>query len=780
MKIYSKKRNCLIIMLMAVILICVAFAVTDNTKSVNAAEVTTNWANYKATGYNGGDGSVATPFLIATPQQLAYFASVVNGGDDCIGKYFKLVANINLEAHIWNPIGYVLSSPATEKPFKGNFNGDNWVVSNILTSNLNYQGLFGYIENATISNVIVHGDIKGYDYVGGVAGRAKATTFANCINMAQVKATGYAGGIVGEVNTSSVISNCVNSGDINASSYTGGIAGSIYGASNVNSCYNNASVSGESNTGGIAGYLYKSNINNCYNTGIIEGKLSNVGGIIGYVYDASSIIACYNIGNIEGVNRVGGISGKVESASVNNCYSAGIVNGAKNSDYIGGVIGESINHSVANCYYNNIATTGRTAIGKVSDETTVKGLTFTQMTGSGALANMVFNPSNAWLATVNTVIDGKEIYYYPQLKAFSDSINPKFKNDSPDSVTVTKIAKPTAITGLYYNGEEQLGVDYDSDYIIVSSGTDTGKNINTYICVLKLKPGCMWTDDTFTDVTVIFNITKGRGEGTVSMGDWAYGQAHKSPSFEITKGDYLVASVKYYYKLSTATEWTELTTYPTVAGAYNIKAVFAETNYYGELVLQGTFNITTIQLTNQLGDVTGTFIYSGSEHTPTPNVTGLTSDDYDVSYSNNIDAGTATITITGKGSYGGSISKTFIIQKANGTGTVTINGWSANQTPNVPNATSETNGTNNIKVEYKLKNASDSTYSVTAPTNTGTYTVRVTFEENENYNELIITADFTIGMAMWLIITIVAGGVLIAVLGIFAIFRSTSKKRRYE
>ena len=60
--------------------------------------------------------------------------------------------------------------------------------------------------------------------------------------------------------------------------------------------------------------------------------------------------------------------------------------------------------------------------------------------------------------------------------------------------------------------------------------------------------------------------------------------------------------------------------------------------------------------------------YSGSAKTPTPTVTlnGSTvpSSGYDVSYSNNTNAGTATITVTGKGDYTGTAYGTFTINKA--------------------------------------------------------------------------------------------------------------------
>ena len=65
----------------------------------------------------------------------------------------------------------------------------------------------------------------------------------------------------------------------------------------------------------------------------------------------------------------------------------------------------------------------------------------------------------------------------------------------------------------------------------------------------------------------------------------------------------------------------------------------------------------------------GPYVYNGKEHTPEVTVTLngqiLTKDtDYTVSYSDNIDAGTATVTITGTGEYGRTASAVFTIEKA--------------------------------------------------------------------------------------------------------------------
>jgi hypothetical protein len=90
-----------------------------------------------------------------------------------------------------------------------------------------------------------------------------------------------------------------------------------------------------------------------------------------------------------------------------------------------------------------------------------------------------------------------------------------------------------------------------------------------------------------------------------------------------------------------------------------------------------TRTISIVQAAKQRIDISAATVtaanqtYSGSAKTPTPTVTlnGTTipSTGFDVIYSNNTNAGTATVTVTGKGDYTGTASGTFTIAKANPT-----------------------------------------------------------------------------------------------------------------
>ena len=121
---------------------------------------------------------------------------------------------------------------------------------------------------------------------------------------------------------------------------------------------------------------------------------------------------------------------------------------------------------------------------------------------------------------------------------------------------------------------------------------------------------------------------------------------------------------------------------------------------------------------------TSTYAYNGKAKTPsvTVKVGGKTlkkDTDYTVSYSNNIKVGTAKVTITGKGNYTGTISKTYSIK--NDFKKATVSGISTK-------AFTGKNITQSITVKYNgktLKNGTDYTVSYSSNKNIGTATVKI-------------------------------------------------------
>ncbi len=255
----------------------------------------------------------ATEFQIATAEQLAGLAKLVNAGYTFEGKTIKLTADIVLNdikdweswettapTNTWTPIG-----TNWKNPFAGTLDGDGHSVSGIcINSEADCQGLVGYLgRGGTLQNLGVKASyIKGGNRVGGVCGTNSGT-----------------------------VTNCYNTGNVKGNNYVGGVCGDNYRT--VTNCYNTGSVEGNNSVGGVCGYNNRT-VTNCYNTGSVESNWY-VGGLCGQNY--GPVTNCYNTGNVTGNDAyVGGLCGQ-NYATVSNCYYlAGTANSGIGEDYNSG------------------------------------------------------------------------------------------------------------------------------------------------------------------------------------------------------------------------------------------------------------------------------------------------------------------------------------------------------------------------------------------------------------------------------------------------------------
>ena len=114
-----------------------------------------------------GFGIKTNPYLIEDAEDLKLLAEKVNSGERYEGKYFKQTANIDLENEPnWTPIGgTVIEHPSTWEisVFKGNYDGDGYKITNLTTTeDSNHVGLFGKVEDATIQNCNITGNVNTY------------------------------------------------------------------------------------------------------------------------------------------------------------------------------------------------------------------------------------------------------------------------------------------------------------------------------------------------------------------------------------------------------------------------------------------------------------------------------------------------------------------------------------------------------------------------------------------------------------------------------------------
>ena len=173
------------------------------------------------------------------------------------------------------------------------------------------------------------------------------------------------GGICG-YNDGGTIQNCYSAATVCGDSYIGGICGRSEGDSIIENCYNTGYVYGATRSiGGICGDN-SATLQDCYNVGKVNGKFY-VGGIVGESSGSGNTIwikDCYNRGNVIGDTiDIGGIGGYIGSSLVENCYSQATVSGNTN---VGGICGNSNKVDFQNAYYDSNLYTGD-AIGYLKD-----------------------------------------------------------------------------------------------------------------------------------------------------------------------------------------------------------------------------------------------------------------------------------------------------------------------------------------------------------------------------------------------------------------------------
>lgn len=345
----------------------------------------------QVTGSFEGGGTENDPYLIKSIIDLERLANETNtytsenpetiGGFIShlafTGKYFKLVADLDLSSKLLTPVGADLNHH-----FNGVFDGNGHTLSglNQQTGGAGLAGLFGMcgpqsvIKNVKMRDAVISAEgliasvLAGWTYgsvrdcsaenvkvsnsqriASGLVGAVE--TISNCsVNNAYIDGRGgNSAGLAGQVNVS--IENCsVTNATILAGSGAegypaGGVVASMNGASGRN-LYFSGSIDSKvyystMTIGGIAGILSNGSLESSFAVGTITsgvsatGKNAVAGGVVGTNF-GSDITDCYFTG-VAGTyysRMAGGITGWIRSytnaagtrqPSVRNCYTASVI-----------------------------------------------------------------------------------------------------------------------------------------------------------------------------------------------------------------------------------------------------------------------------------------------------------------------------------------------------------------------------------------------------------------------------------------------------------------------
>ncbi len=277
--------------------------------------------------------------------------------------YYKLTTDIDC--------GGTLSSIFnSSSSFQGTFDGDGHKIYNLKYDSNQYTGLFGYMTNATVKNLVIeapeYSSSRGNTYLGALAGYVKNCKISNVTvlnpkfsHSGQTSSYGYIGGLVGQAENS-VIDNCavenfdLTINDARLKMYVGGFIGE-----NKNSKITNSYVTGSLN----AKISYTSNSDGCLYIGGFSGVNDSAKGIIDSYTKVDIVVSePENVSN-DGKKTfklcVGGFNGGNihNSSKVEQCVSIGDVDVSAVHTYfayVGGFAGFTDNQNVSSykkCIY---------------------------------------------------------------------------------------------------------------------------------------------------------------------------------------------------------------------------------------------------------------------------------------------------------------------------------------------------------------------------------------------------------------------------------------------
>jgi len=348
---------------------------------ISSAELNTDyWICSSAPG-ESGLGTVASPKVIKTPQQLSGIYPSYLHCNYILGQDIDLnVAPYNTGSG-WLPIGNY-NSPGWY-PFIGTFDGNGHKIKNLYINRPteDYIGLFGYTyPGANIRNLILENvNITGRNLVGSLIGYGEHSTIQNIYSTGNVSGDLRVGGVVGNSSYFDLISTVHSGVNVQGGSYVGGLVGQdVYGK--IDNSYSVGTISGTSYIGGLIGSTAYSDVSLSYSTSKVSGT-NYIGGLVG-IGSFGSISNSYSLGDVtrlSGVSTdVGGFLAYSVSETVANCYSKGRVMyaGATNPTNRG----FSSNSITGNNYWDTQtslqSTSGGGATGKTTSQMKTQG-TFT-------------------------------------------------------------------------------------------------------------------------------------------------------------------------------------------------------------------------------------------------------------------------------------------------------------------------------------------------------------------------------------------------------------------
>ncbi len=427
-------------------------------------------------------------YSISTSRELQQLAEMTNNGLVNKNVTFVLANDIDV-----SDIGGITPIGRDGAHFSGVFDGNGYEITG-LNDDLNegLSGLFGWIDNATITNLGVSGKmtnttnggllcgiaenstirncystgiIEGNTESGGLVGVSNCTNIVACYSRATVKGTETIGGLCGLAQNSQITASFTTGDVITETRHSGGLVGVAIDNTEINNCYTKGNVSSNGDiNGGLIGMTQNVTIQNCYTTGNIEGKGSAVGGLVGICnnYNNSKTIIknSYASGSVTGDGDIGGLVGNAENANISNSYATGKVQG---NNCVGGLIGNGRNLTISKSYADNNVTNSNIVggIAGILKNSTLEKTYYTEKTTqSKAIGSFNQNTGDEPLQISQELLNKMIVNgVLPGTVKDSSSISPAPPNNNPD---VGKGFNATLQVGIHGTESDKIEVSIDA------------------------------------------------------------------------------------------------------------------------------------------------------------------------------------------------------------------------------------------------------------------------------------------------------------------------------
>ncbi len=247
-----------------------------------------------ATAYGvSGSGASGNPYNICTPAQFSNIGENCRSGfPTACNKYFIIRSDIDLAGYKESgPNIYYRIGDNTNR-FSGAIDGKYYTISNLdYTSTVTHSGVFGYVDGASIQNLIFEriSMRSNTSFTGVVAGKIENSTVSNVYVGVNSTATGgyQLGGFAGET-VGNTFTSVGSDAHVSANAhYAGGLIG-ISKNDIIKYSYSNGDITGINGTeeyiGAFIGSVREGDIQESFATGDVWA--SRAGGFIGSINDA--------------------------------------------------------------------------------------------------------------------------------------------------------------------------------------------------------------------------------------------------------------------------------------------------------------------------------------------------------------------------------------------------------------------------------------------------------------------------------------------------------------